>query len=139
MKEQRILEDFFRKKKQVEIVYLFGSRAAGRAGPISDYDFAILLKKNGKRDFLDEQIFFTKELGGVLHTSNVDVLILNEAPPRVAHQVLKYGKVIFQRKNKSRALFEAKTENMYLDYKYFYEIGDKFLLKSLEDGTFGEG
>jgi len=78
-----------------------------------------------------------KELSDLLHTTKVEVLILNEAPPRIAHQVLKYGKVVFQRNNRARVLFETKTENLYFDYQYFYQVGDKYLLKRLKEGTLG--
>lgn len=137
MEKQREIEAFFKKKKQVQVAYLFGSQALGCAGPTSDYDFAILLKGNGKEDFLEKQIYFMKELSDLLHTTKVEVLILNEAPPRIAHQVLKYGKVVFQRNNRARVLFETKTENLYFDYQYFYQVGDKYLLKRLKEGTLG--
>lgn len=133
------IENLFKNNKEVELAYLFGSRATGKAGKNSDYDFAILLKTNGKKDYLKKQLFYMQKLEDQLHTSRVDVIVLNEAPPRITHQVIKNGTVVFQKSDRTRVDFEVKMENMYLDHKHFYDVGDRYLLKSLANGTFGEG
>lgn len=38
------LAEFFRGREEVDLAYLFGSRAANRAGPSSDIDLAISLR-----------------------------------------------------------------------------------------------
>ncbi len=113
------MKSLFKNNKEVELVYLFGSRATGRAGRNSDYDFAILLPPDGKKDYLKKQIFYMQKLEDQLHTSREDVLVLNEAPPRITHQVIKNGTVVFQKSDKTRVAFEVKMENMYLDEPYF--------------------
>lgn len=37
------LENIFKLSPQVKLVYFFGSKATGKSGPLSDYDFAIFL------------------------------------------------------------------------------------------------
>jgi hypothetical protein len=42
------------------------------------------------------------ELGAALHRSDVDVVVLNDASPLLAHRVLSTGRLVFER-SKRRA------------------------------------
>lgn len=128
----------FQKDKTIQVAYLFGSHAKGNFGPLSDYDFAVFLDSSRKMDFLKKQIYFTQLISSILGTSQVDILILNEASYRIAFQVLKYGKLLYQKSNCIRADFERTILNFYLDYKHFYNVADSYLMKRLKNKTFGE-
>lgn len=138
------LADFAKTNKEIEVIYLFGSRATGRENQLSDYDFALLLddkevKTRDKPSFYHrKQLFYIHEIGSLIESKEIDVLILNEASPRVIHQVLKYGKAIYEKGGSLRATFEASAYNIYLDYKYYYDIEDKYLLDRIKKGTFGK-
>lgn len=44
------LKEVFRKHRgEIRAAFLFGSRVEGRAGPLSDYDFAVLPKREYMR------------------------------------------------------------------------------------------
>lgn len=81
----------------IVLAYLFGSQAEGTARPSSDIDMAVLLPPGTARDkFFDVRLSLTNELMGLFHKDRIDVVILNEAPPLLAQQVVKFGKIIYE-------------------------------------------
>jgi predicted nucleotidyltransferase len=62
--------------------FLFGSQARGTARPLSDVDVAILhVDGLTARARLDHQLGLMTEGGAALATGEVDVVLLNGAPP----------------------------------------------------------
>lgn len=41
-----------------------------------------------------------------------DLVVLNDAPPRLQHQVLKHGRRIFERDRAARVEFEVRGQNL---------------------------
>src|SRR5437763_11669051 len=81
----------------VVLAYLFGSQAEGTARPSSDIDFAVLLPPGTPREqFFDTRLSLINAVMDVLHTSKVDLVVLNEAGPLLMHQVVKYGRVLYE-------------------------------------------
>jgi predicted nucleotidyltransferase len=77
--------------------YLFGSHAEGRAHRESDVDVGVLLKRDRHptpRDRFGMQIRLGSDLIAVVHCNEVDVVILNDAPPLLGRKVI-YGMRIF--------------------------------------------
>jgi hypothetical protein len=118
----------------VVLAYLFGSHAEGTARPASDVDVAVLLPPGTPRDkFFDVRLNLTNDLMEVLHKNEVDVVVLNEAPPLLAHQVIKYGKVLYEEVATSPAVdFAAYTLSRYADTKCFRQISLRYLTESVE-------
>ncbi|MEM2245702.1 MAG: nucleotidyltransferase domain-containing protein [Thermofilum sp.] len=77
--EQEVLAKLFQAEEKILVAYLSGSRAKGYATPESDYDIAILLSET-PRDLLDFYLHLLNKLTDTLG-DNVDLLILNRAPP----------------------------------------------------------
>ena len=77
------------KRREIQAAYLFGSAASGRARPDSDLDVAVLLNRPilAIRS-LDYRLKLMTDLGAVLRRTDVDVVILNDAPPLLAHRIL---------------------------------------------------
>ena len=98
----------------VATVYLFGSRAQGSAGPLSDYDFAILMNKGEKmpRVGMVSPLYYT--LYDILSPfcprefpyDILDIIFLEKAPLELQLHVIRHGKVIFDANQKLRANFE---------------------------------
>ncbi len=84
MRKLKALPDFDR----VKFVILFGSQATGKAGPMSDYDFAVYYEGNDR-----ERYDFRKEILGEV-PDKFDVHVLQDLPLYVQKEVLK-GKVIY--------------------------------------------
>ncbi len=85
------IRQFMSTQEDVVAAYLFGSRAEGRARPQSDVDIAVLLA-----DTLDSEtrLFRRLRLGADLEKllgCPVDLVVLNDAPIRLKHQVLAHG------------------------------------------------
>ena len=75
--------------------YLFGSRARGRAHRESDVDVAILLDPAARLDDAERfevRLALTGALIGRLHCNDVDLVLLNEAPPLLARRIVTDGR-----------------------------------------------
>ncbi len=55
------------------------------------------------------------DLMDVLKRDDVDLIILNQAPPLLAHRVLSKGKLILERSASARIAFQVRAVNRYLD------------------------
>ncbi len=139
-KEQvkKTLTDFFQKREEVLLAYLFGSVAEDKQNKLSDLDIAVLVEAD-KLDKSDEQPFgyqasIGTDLMGLLHTNAVDVVILNRATPLLAHEVVKYGEVVFSRNEDTRIEFEIRTQHRYLDTKHLREIQDSYFKERVKKG-----
>lgn len=82
----------------VVLVILFGSHAAGRAHRESDVDVGVLLDWSafpGHRERFDERVRLSSWLAGELRTRDVDVVVLNDAPPLLGRHVATQGIRVF--------------------------------------------
>lgn len=73
---------------------LFGSHSEGRAHRESDVDVAVLLDRGLHPRRLDRsnvRVDLTGALIGLLHHNEVDVVVLNDAPPLFARRILHEG------------------------------------------------
>jgi Nucleotidyltransferase domain. len=54
MNEEQLkdVKSLFMLYPEIKVVYFFSSRAVGKGGPLSDYDFAIYLDEKNRREFL---------------------------------------------------------------------------------------
>lgn len=79
-------------------VYLFGSHAAGRAHAESDVDVGVLLDRTmypSARDRFEQRLRLTGDLGAALGRGEIDLVILNDAPPTLARRVVTAGRRLF--------------------------------------------
>ncbi len=75
--------------------YLFGSHASGRAHRESDVDVGVLLDWEvypSRPARFDARIRLASELSGRPGRSDVDVVILNDAPPLLARRIVTEGR-----------------------------------------------
>lgn len=95
---------------------MFGSVATGRARPDSDVDVAVLVDTAARRvPVLEYRLDLMADLGAALHRNDVEVVVLNEAPPLLAHRVLSRGVLVFERSKSARVRFQVRTAARYLD------------------------
>jgi hypothetical protein len=105
---------FFRSEKRVTVAYLFGSRAKKIQTPESDIDIAVLLSEPPKK-MLQYYLHLTSRLSRIIG-NEVDLVILNDSPPLLKHQVIKYGRILYLRNEEARITFEARAQSEYLDF-----------------------
>ena len=74
--------------------YLFGSHAEGRAHAESDIDVGVLLPRGEttERGRFEARILLTSWLIGRLHRNDIDVVILNDAPPTLGRRIVTQGR-----------------------------------------------
>jgi len=67
----------------------------------------------------------------------VDVVILNTAPPTLQHQVLRYGRLIYEGDRQARIEFEVRAGKIYADLKPMREFFANALFREIEEGELG--
>ena len=109
----------FKSFPQIKLVYFFGSKANGKSGPLSDYDFAFYLNEWNRKKMFEIKFKLMDELSRLLETDEVDVVILNLAEsPELKYQIVANGKLIYE-KEPFRVLVEPKILNEYFDFRQF--------------------
>jgi len=117
---------------------LFGSQAAGSAGPLSDVDVAVWVDPGLS---LDERVALRSDLSlaarEALGTDEVDIVILNDAPPLLRHRALKGALRLFDRDPRARVRLETAALLDYLDTAPLRETLAAGRRRRLEEGRFG--
>lgn len=127
--------DCVSRKREILAAYIFGSVSTGRTRKSSDIDVAVLISDRispSKR--FEYRLKLMADLGSALHRSDVDLVILNEASPLLAHRVLSKGKLVFERSASARVRFQVMTANRYADQAPAYETYIRYLKKSIREG-----
>lgn len=83
-KKIKLLKDYFQKKPEVIMAFVFGSQAKGLAGEESDFDVAIWLADKDK----ESQIW--SEIAQIIKRE-VDLILLDEAPATLVSSILRTG------------------------------------------------
>jgi uncharacterized protein len=107
----------------LQLAYVFGSVAAGRATDASDLDVALLFTGRVEPARLDRLVEALSAAAGRL----VDLVDLSKAPPLLAHQVVARGTCIVSRDPRAQARFETRTVMRYLDTKHLRSIQHRYL------------
>jgi predicted nucleotidyltransferase len=118
----------------VELAYLFGSQAEGKAGPLSDVDIAVLLGPHVAREqWFKVQLDLMGALMSLFHRDDVDVVILNQATPVLAHEVVQSGQILYEARPGIRTDFELATLRRYVDTEPLRRLQDRRLLERVEE------
>jgi uncharacterized protein len=117
--------------------YLFGSVARGEALPGSDVDVAVLLDPE-----LDERARVERlwALIGVLEPFSlreVQVVLLNTAPPLLAYQVIRDGVRLAARSEVERVAFEVHTMQRYFDIQPMLAFHKEALFQQIREVGLG--
>jgi predicted nucleotidyltransferase len=118
----------------VVLAYLFGSQAEGKAGPLSDVDIAVLLGPQVTREqWFQVQLDLMGALMSLFHRDDVDVAILNQATPVLAHEVVQSGQILYEARPGIRVEFELATLRRYVDTEPLRRLQDRRLLERVEE------
>ena len=112
----RTICEVLQNQREVLFAYIFGSAVSGNTRKGSDIDVAVYLLPERREQFFDIRLELIEQLTRSLHRE-VDVIILNTAPPFLAYVVLKEGRRCFERDRGARIDFELNALNAYFDYK----------------------
>ena len=118
-----------------EALYLFGSRAQGAEGPLSDYDFAALMTKGGEKrggktyDAIYD--ILSPLCPRTLDNDIIDIVFLRDAPLELKMHIVRYGKILLDENPRARAKFEEETTLLYCDFRPILDMFDKAILATL--------
>lgn len=136
---QRQIQKALEEKPEVELVYLYGSHATGKANPFSDVDIGVLLRQQVPREaYLDQ----TLELGRLLAPifrgmGEVEVVVLNNAPPLLRYEAIRPHRLLFCRRKEIQVDFEVQTLRRYFDLAHARRVSAYFLHRHFIEGTRG--
>ncbi|MDH4028615.1 MAG: nucleotidyltransferase domain-containing protein [Nitrospirota bacterium] len=117
---------YFKARKEVSALYLFGSCAEGRVLPESDIDIAVLIdEKKLRRKNLEQLKNSYYKASPAFSLRPVDIVVLNNASPYLKHRVIKTGKILFDRNRRMRVRFTTNAIIEYLDFKPIEDIFNK--------------
>lgn len=103
-------------KHNLDLVLLFGSKTGAQQNEESDLDLAVKFAGFVTKD---QYLNLYNDLSDVFSQDNVDLVILNDADPFLAHEVLSQGKLLF-------ANPIALDEFSRLTYRKYYDDGRKY-------------
>jgi predicted nucleotidyltransferase len=124
---------YWAQQSGVVVAYLFGSVALGRADTLSDVDVAVLLEERleGERG-VDAQLRFTGGLAGCSER-DVQVVLLNQASPLLAYQVVQDGVLLYERSRAERLNFEVRTRRVYFDWRPWSDFHTRALIADIKE------
>jgi len=105
----------FEQDKRIAAAYLFGSYGSKYFGRESDVDIGLLFfpdKVPNSLNAFELKNDISESIG-----MDVDLVVLNTASPIICMQVLRKGKIIFERDRKTMIEFFVRTVNFYSDLK----------------------
>ena len=127
-----LLLDRIAKERDIVALYAFGSLTTGDLKPLSDLDFGILVScKLDKQKRFDKHLDLLGKFNEVLKTDEVDLVMMNDAPMRFSHNIIKSGKLIYCQNKTELSEFIEKTVKLYLDFRFFRDAFDDTFLKGI--------
>src|SRR3989442_10314521 len=123
------------RRREVLAAYVFGSVARRRTRRDSDVDVAVLLARPLRSSrSLPYRLKLMTDLGSALHRSDVEVVILNDASPWLAHRILSTGRLVFERSASARVRFQVSTASRYGDLIPMFETHIRYLKRRVREG-----
>ena len=118
--------------KDVIALYAFGSLANDALKPLSDLDFGILLNDQlGKAQRFDKHIELIGVFTDIFKTDEIDLINMNDAPFRIAFQILKTGKMLVCGNDGALTRFRERLVKSYLDFKCMRDSFDAVFLEGI--------
>ena len=119
-------------REEVIIAYVFGSLVKDDISSLSDIDFAVYLNENlSNKKKYSVYMALLNSLISVLG-DNIDLVLMNSSELLMNFNIIKEGKVIFERSKTEKALIESKIMNKYLDINYYHRRHVDIQLKRME-------
>lgn len=120
--------------EEIAFAYLFGSRGRGEERPDSDWDIAVYVREDLSRD--DRFALRLRLLAELDDLGRVDLVILNDAPPLLAHRAIM-GERLLVRDEVALVRFSVRTLAASQDGRYWRDLHRRARIARLREGTFG--
>ncbi len=123
-----------KREDTVLFAFLFRFRGAGAPRPDSDWDLAVYLAPNLSPS---ERFRYQIQLaGGLEDFGKTHIVILNDAPPLLAHRALQ-GRKLLSREEKEYVRFFVRTMAQSGDEAYWRDFHRRARQKRIEERRFG--
>ncbi|MFP4620050.1 MAG: type VII toxin-antitoxin system MntA family adenylyltransferase antitoxin [Bacteroidales bacterium] len=127
------LVERLKKEKDLEAFYIYGSGARNELKPLSDLDFAILLDMSSiQKELFRRELDYRVYITDYLHSEEFDLILLNRAPLRFAHSVLREGKLLYCKNTTAVINFSEYINKHYLDFKFHKSEFDRIFQEELD-------
>ena len=114
---ERKLAEILSPRQEILEAYIFGSVAMGRAQAHSDLDVAVFVDLTvAPSGGFGYRAGLTTDLMAGLGTNEIDVVMLNDAPPLLYHRVLRDGIRVLSRNLRETTVREARAVSRYCDF-----------------------
>ena len=132
----RSAEGYFSQTSPEDVVsaYLFGSHARGTAHRESDVDVGVVLDRErlpGRPDRSRRANRLASELIAALHENEVQVVVLNDAPPELVAKAVTEGRRLYCRDEEEDRIFVRDVLLRHADLKPFLERMRRIKLEAL--------
>lgn len=119
------------KRLGVTALYLFGSRAQNLAGPLSDYDFGILMKKAGydyEKTYNSLYDILSPLCPRKFPNDIIDIVFLDRVSLELQINVIRYGRLLFNDNKNITANYEARIMLQTADFAPLRKSLSKIIL-----------
>ncbi len=125
-------------REGVVTAMLIGSQARGNPGPLSDVDIAVWHDPDlDSRGRFDLQLSLAGDAGRALGTDEIDIVMLNHAPPLMRHRAIRDGKRLIERDHDERVRLETRAILDYLDTAPLRAELGRGVRRRIREGRFG--
>lgn len=124
-------------QRDVQAAYLHGSVARGQANRLSDVDVALLLSPAPAPEAAVERQLALAVALGPFADRDVQVTLLNTAPPQLAYEVIAAGRLLFERDPLARIAFEVRAMKRYFDVQPLLAAYDRELAQRIQEVGLG--
>lgn len=115
--EAEKLRAIFETHPSLKLVYFFGSRATGKVGPLSDYDFALYVDEKESAQAYRKMLAISADISKILKTDLVDTVLLNFGDsPELKYAIIAEGKLIYEIEP-YKLIIEPKIMTEYFDFR----------------------
>ena len=127
-----LLEKFFQAHDRVELAYLFGSAAKGKASALSDIGIGIYLSVGlTKAQRNQKRLELIAKLTTILKNNRIDLLIFNDTPPVLNFEIIKPNVLVLVRDHDLKLDVEQRIMSRYLDRKHHEDFLNRTLMKKI--------
>lgn len=115
------IREFAKGEKNVVALYLFGSRAKGTETAESDYDIAVFVEN---KDTIDLRGLYKKISSRFAQPEKLQITFVDlfGSSPLLLYQIIKYRKLIYEKKKNLYVELEAMIMRLYFDDQHRRDI-----------------
>jgi predicted nucleotidyltransferase len=132
--------EFAAGQPDIVCAYLFGSRARGGAGELSDLDIGVHLDPAclSEGDLARRKLDLLCQMLEYFAVDEMDLVLLNDCPPALAYEVIAPGRILYSRDEARRAELETHILETYFDLLPMWERYDRAFKQRILEGRMCE-